>query len=408
MNVIILCICLIVVWMFVVQGFILHTDVQKLNEYLTNVSKYVKPRINQLQPVNVDIMLSMNTIQDYDEISGNLIFTASFAFFWNDELKMWNPYLYNGIVSTQLPILQTWVPALFLQNGVNQNSLYTFSNIMDIETTVVTYNYNGNAGFIIFGQYQITCESDVTHFPFDEHVCTISLYTIDILNGISLSSERGIFLDASIANAEWTIKPNSENTFVTNHTFYLTTTSTTQDKIQFSFTIKREYLFPFLNIIFPVIILSFSHFLVFLLPVVSGERTSFSFTLLLSVVVFMTAASEQLPPSNNISIFNIFLLHLFVFSILITTLVVFSIQLFYKDTYPTENGVLFKVVLLLYVCFHKTMVADESINNQSEDDNKEAQLWKKVASFFDRFCLFFFFVCFLLQLIVYGSVLANI
>lgn len=139
-------------------------------------------------------MLSMNTIQDYDEISGNLIFTASFAFFWNDELKMWNPYNYNEIISTQLPVLQTWVPALLLQNGVNQNSLYTFSNIMDIETTVVTYNANGNAGFIIFGQYQITCQSDVTHFPFDGYVCKISLYTIDILNGISQSSERGIFL----------------------------------------------------------------------------------------------------------------------------------------------------------------------------------------------------------------------
>lgn len=149
------------------------------------------------------------------------------------------------------------------------------------------------------------------------------------------------FFDASIANAEWTIKPNSENTFVKKHTFYLTATSTTQDKIEFSFTIKCESLFLFLNIIFPVIILSFSHFLVFLFPVVSGERTSFSFTLLLSVVVFMTEASEQLPPSNNISIFSIFLLHLFVFSIFITTLVVFSIQLFHKDTYRNKNSGLF-------------------------------------------------------------------
>ncbi|CAC5397972.1 CHRNA1 [Mytilus coruscus] len=384
MNLAMFCICLIAFRLFVVQSIFSHKDVERLHEYLTNVSKHVKPRINQLHRVNLDVMLSMNAIQDYDEISGNLIFTASFAFFWKDELKMWNPFNYNGIKSTQLPILQTWVPALLLKNGVNQNSLYTFSNIMDIETSVVTYDASGDAGFIIFGQYEITCESDVTHFPFDEHLCTISLYTIDMLNGISLSSERGIFLDASIANAEWIIKPNSENTFVKNYTQTVNSTAsiTTQDKIEFSFTLKRESLFPFLNIIFPVIILSFSHFLVFLLPVVSGERTSFSFTLLLSVVVFMTAALEQLPPSNNISIFNIYLLHLFVFSILITTLVVFSIQLFYKDTYRTKNGVLLKVVLLFYGCFHKKRVADENTKNQSENENNEAKLWKHVAIFF--------------------------
>lgn len=113
-------------------------DMQTLYESLTNVSKHIKPRINQSQSVNVDVMFAMNTIQDYDEISGNLVFTASFAFFWKDEFKMWNPLNYNGIINTQLPIMKTWVPALVLRNGVNQNSLFTFSNMMDIETTMVT------------------------------------------------------------------------------------------------------------------------------------------------------------------------------------------------------------------------------------------------------------------------------
>jgi uncharacterized membrane protein len=48
--------------------------------------------------------------------------------------------------------------------------------------------------------------------------------------------------------------------------------------------------------------------LVFLLPVESGERTSFSFTLLLTLIVFMTMVSDRLPSSNDISIFNMYLL----------------------------------------------------------------------------------------------------
>ncbi|CAC5397967.1 unnamed protein product [Mytilus coruscus] len=199
MNTVVYFIDLIALQMVVIQGTVLHNDMQTLHESLTKVSKHVKPRINQSQPVNVDVMFAMNTIQDYDEISGNLIFTASFAFFWNDELKMWNPLNYNGIINTQLPILKTWVPALVLRNGVNQNSLFTFSNNMDIETTVVIYTANGDAVLIIFGHYQITCESAITHFPYDEHNCTISLWAPDVLSGIRLSSEKGMFFDASIA-----------------------------------------------------------------------------------------------------------------------------------------------------------------------------------------------------------------
>ncbi|CAG2222247.1 unnamed protein product [Mytilus edulis] len=198
--------------MTVVQGIVIHNDMQTLYESLTNVSKHIKPRINQSQPVNVDVMFLMNTIQDYDEISGNLVFTASFAFFWKDEFKMWNPLNYNGIINTQLAYYENGVPALVLRNGVNQNSLFTFSNMMDIETTMVTYNTDGDAVLIIFGQYQITCDSDVTRYPYDEHSCIISVWTPDVLSGMTLSSVRGMVFGASIGNAEWAITLTSGRT----------------------------------------------------------------------------------------------------------------------------------------------------------------------------------------------------
>lgn len=399
--------------MIVVQGIVIHNDMQTLYESLTNVSKHIKPRINQSQPVNVDVMFAMNTIQDYDEISGNLVFTASFAFFWKDEFKMWNPLNFSGIINTQLPIMKTWVPALVLRNGVNQNSLFTFSNMMDIETTMVTYTADGDALLNIFGQYQITCDSDVTRYPYDEHWCIISVWTPDVLSGMTLSSVRGMVFGASIGNAEWAIPLTFVNVYHRNQTLHLMGFNLTADEIEFSFTIKREYLFPFLNIILPIIILMFSHCLVFFLPVVSGERTSFSFTLLLTFVVYMTAALEQLPPSNNISIFNIFLFHQFVFSIHITILVVFSIQIFYKDKDSINCGAPFKVILFLYhcsckICFRKKRIVDGCTSHQTVYDTKENHSWKKVSVFFDQLCLFYFFVSCVVQLSVYGLVVPNL
>jgi hypothetical protein len=35
----------------------------------------------------------IGAIQDFDEISGTLTFTSSFIFFWNDEIRRWDPAL---------------------------------------------------------------------------------------------------------------------------------------------------------------------------------------------------------------------------------------------------------------------------------------------------------------------------
>jgi hypothetical protein len=62
-------------------------DMEHLHFDLTNMSRYIKPRINQRDSVNIDIYMLIGAIQDFDEISGTLTFTSSFIFFWNDEIR---------------------------------------------------------------------------------------------------------------------------------------------------------------------------------------------------------------------------------------------------------------------------------------------------------------------------------
>lgn len=392
-----------------VHGTLIYTEVENLHKALTNISKDIKPRVNQTDRVNIDVLLSVNAIQDYDEISGTLTFTASFLFQWNDEFKTWENNKYGGITATKLPVLKTWMPVLHLRHGVDSNSLFTYRNNMDIKTSTKAYFADGTAIFGIIGMYQISCESDVTYYPFDEHKCVISLLTLYFLSETTLTSMFGIDSGASSPHAEWAIKANSTKAVKRSLTIQVAASTTIQDQIDFTIIIKREHRFPILNIVLPVTSLSLVQTFVFLLPVDSGERTSFSFTLILTLVVFMTMTSERLPPSNNISIINMYLLHQLFSSILTTALVVFSIRLYYKDEHSRQDKIVYRLILFIYLCslkscFNRRKNEDDTSDEQDTMRNDTKPCWENVAMFFDKMCLWFLFLTFVIAQTVYGLV----
>ena len=381
-------------------------DMEHLHFDLTNMSRYIKPRINQRDSVNIDIYMLIGAIQDFDEISGTLTFTSSFIFFWNDEIRRWNPEDYGGIYITKLPILKTWMPMLFLRNGVHGYSFYTYNNDMEIATSKTTYYSNGNAIFVTIGFYGVTCESDVTYYPFDEHKCTIMILSPGFQGELTLSSEYGIYLASAMPNGEWTIKPNSAVATKTIMTFQILDGTTEQDQVEFTIVISREYLFPFLNIMLPVVLLSLAHLLVFLLPVDSSERTSFSYTLLLTLVVFMTMISERLPPTNNISFFNMYLLSQLFSSILTTSLAVISIRVFYKQSNVSQQGAMYRMIIQLHKLscrnwFRRKQVEDSAEMEENVADIYENKTSQQVSTFFDRLCFWFICVLYGLELCIY-------
>lgn len=381
-------------------------DMEHLHFDLTNMSRYIKPRINQIDSVNIDILMSFGAIQDFDEISGTLTFTSSFIFFWNDEIKRWDPEDYGGIYVTKLPILKTWMPMVFLRNGVDGYSFYTYNNDMEIVTSKTTYYSNGNAIFVTFGFYGVTCESDVTYYPFDEHKCTIMILSPGFRGELTLSSDYGIYLDSAMPNGEWAIKPNSAVATKRIITFQLFGVTTKQDQVEFTIVISREYLFPLLNIMLPVVLLSLVHLLVFLLPVDSGERTSFSYTLLLTLVVFMTMISERLPPTNNISVFNMYLLSQLFSSILTTSLAVISIRVFYKQSNVSQQGVMYRMIIQLHKLSCRDWLRRKQVEDSAEMEENVTDIYENITSqqvstFFDRLCFWFLCIFYGLQLCIY-------
>jgi hypothetical protein len=121
--------------------------------------------------------------------------------------------------------------------------------------------------------------------------------TKDVLISTSLSKDRivalliiflietlGIHvLRMGILNAEWKIS------------YDLVEASSLEQNTQliFHLTLRRNPYFLFLNLVVPIIFISFVNLLVFCIPVNSGERASLAFTVLLTFVVFITQMSSK-------------------------------------------------------------------------------------------------------------------
>ncbi|XP_046578302.1 CHRNA7-FAM7A fusion protein-like [Haliotis rubra] len=71
------------------------------------------------------------------------------------------------------------------------------------------------------------------------------------------------------------------------------------NRVSITFLVARKPLFAILNIVIPIVTISVLSMMVFLVPVESGEKLSFSLSALLSLAVFMSFISEQIPASSE-------------------------------------------------------------------------------------------------------------
>jgi hypothetical protein len=63
--------------------------------------------------------MALNSMQDYDEVSGILKMSASFILYWIDEIRNWNTMI-------QLPIHNSWIPKIIIRNMVIEKTLYYY------------------------------------------------------------------------------------------------------------------------------------------------------------------------------------------------------------------------------------------------------------------------------------------
>lgn len=299
---------------------------KELTDYvLRNYSRNLPPRRNQGDLVNVTVELFIDLIQNFDETAGVFSWYGVFGQNWKDEYITWNG-TENGIWYLKMPLKDVWIPKLLIKNTVKTRTFINFDNEFDYETAHVSYYYDGSASMQIGGIIETACVANMYYYPLDKHNCKIELYPeyyevrfIEILDYDIFKSSLALFEQ----NSEWNIVN------VTTHIKEFTDNG--YPAIVFEMDIQRKPLFLCIALVMPIILVSFVNIFTFVLPVESGERTSFSVTLFLTFVVVMTMVAESLPSSNQMGIFASFLVVRLVTSALTTITVTLSISIYYTN-----------------------------------------------------------------------------
>ena len=295
-----------------------YDDVVKLRlDVLTGYDKTVRPLLNQADLMHVNITYDIGGIQEINEVEGTITVFMQLSYTWIDERIRWNPYYYNNTYSLLLPVDSVWKPELHLIVPADSDQS------IDSSMRTVRYFSNGAALWYPTLVIKVSCAINIEFYPFDTQECPIFFIIIDYftteLEIIAVNTEAS--LQYYIDNGIWELMQTeayAENEGIPTYTVNL--------------IVKRKPTFVVMIVIVPIMLLSFMSIMVFLLPPDSGERMSYSITLLLALVVFLTIISDNIPKTSSpISKLLYFIgLHVLL-SVFVTIATILNLRLYYKD-----------------------------------------------------------------------------
>ncbi|KAK3091650.1 hypothetical protein FSP39_021559 [Pinctada imbricata] len=286
-------------------------DMKALMEYLeSNNTKNIRPRFNQSNPLDIYVQVRLYTLADFDVSKGKLTLALSFYFSWLDELKSWNSTNFGGISRASVPADYVFIPDMALYTSLSESNKLIGN---DVTKENVKINQSGNVHVVVNGLYEVLCEPDVKMFPFDRHTCRLKIPANRPRTEIRLNSKYSILDDVMQSNTRWVYESSTHEIIETVGSY---------DILHYDITFRRSSFFLALNLVVPICILSVVNSLVFLMPVDSDEKVSFSITLLLSFVVFVSAVSDKLPEASEPCIFNVVIIVQLVYSSVITLSVI--------------------------------------------------------------------------------------
>ncbi|XP_061195307.1 5-hydroxytryptamine receptor 3A-like [Saccostrea echinata] len=289
------------------------------DKLLKNYRKDIRPVWNQQNPVRVSIDIIPRSIIYFDEMSGILAASFGLDITWKDEIITWDPISYPNITYIRLPPSSMWRPRLFSSNAFDTFALDT------LESNSVVYSYDGTALYILGVRSSTLCSPNSRYFPFDIHTCYIDIIPLSSIHEVYFVA-NGVIDKVYEENPLW--KLLSFNTSADNDEHFETSV------FRIAIRLQRRHSFLLMNIFAPIVFLAIVNLGVFILPVESGERISFSLTVLLSFAVFLTLVTGNTPKSSiTVSLFSIYMLIVLTYSTLITFSVIIVV-----DIHFTENG----------------------------------------------------------------------
>ncbi|CAJ0580936.1 unnamed protein product, partial [Mesorhabditis spiculigera] len=253
-----------------------------------------RPVKNHSEALNVKMRTILQQLVDVDEKNQLVQLVLWVKLTWIDYKMKWDPNEYGGIKDVQLPPNTLWKPDILLFNSADEHfdALFPVNFVVDHEGRVLLAPPS-----IV----KISCNVDLTHFPFDDQICYLKYgswtYTgnkVDIdIDLEDLVAPHNMDLQYYVPNGEWDLlsTPARVDTKEFVGEKYI--------EVYFYVHLKRRTLYYGLNWIIPSLLISLSNVLGFALPPECGEKITVQITNLLSVLVFLGMVSNVTPPTSE-------------------------------------------------------------------------------------------------------------
>ena len=284
---------------------------------LSGYDKYIRPVTNQTDVLTVDIALKMIALQEFDEVQEKFSFVGVIRIQWKDVRMMWSMSNYSGIETLVMGYRHVWLPEIILSNPSEK------MDSLGDDWQLIRYGANGKAKWHPQTLFKATCPINAYYFPFDIQKCCVDVYAWGYSHREVMLNVGRDFVDISemAEHGSWSVIKTQAKTATVGFS----------SRGYFIIWFERKPQYVIVNIILPVLFLCLLNVMVFLLPAESGERVSYSITVLLSIAVFMTIVSDTLPKTSEpLPIISYFLMISLIESAVIAIATMLNLRLYHK------------------------------------------------------------------------------
>lgn len=117
----------------------------------------------------VGMTLLIQHVYKLEESTGSLLVNGWLSASWDDHRLQWDPKSYSDVGFFQVPHGTIWIPDLTLYNNIEAMSMDQFGK------TRIYILRSGTVFWLAPMTLKATCPITLEKYPFDEHVCTLSL-----------------------------------------------------------------------------------------------------------------------------------------------------------------------------------------------------------------------------------------
>ena len=258
------------------------------SQLFAGVDTRVRPSINTSIPTDVYVDFNLLSLREIEQTEQYFVINAWLGVTWQDEVRSWDPNQHGGVRFVYPGMTGMWRPSVIVTNSIEERDV--FAN----DPCPLTLASDGTARWYPGTVFYLSCPMDMTYFPFDRQRCLIRFLAQEYGTEVNLIPARETANTNNYAgHGEWDLESTRVESRVINYG------GIKFSRLSYHFTFKRRSAFYLMNVLVPVVLLSLLSPLVFVLPEESGERVSYSVTLLLSLSVFMGIVAGHLPQSSE-------------------------------------------------------------------------------------------------------------